>query len=57
MGKVIKNIGVENFRNFINPIEFELTPLTIFTGPNNSGKSSINILLQFLSQCFELEDF
>ncbi len=37
----IKNIGLENFRVFKNKVEIDLHPITILTGTNNSGKSSI----------------
>jgi len=33
--------GIENFRIFRNMTEFSLKPITILTGPNNSGKSSL----------------
>lgn len=38
-------IGIENFRVFKNYTEFDFKPITIITGPNNSGKSS---LIKFL---------
>ncbi len=38
-------IGIENYRIFSNYTEFEFRPITILTGPNNSGKSS---LIKFL---------
>ena len=46
-------IGVKNFRLFKEKVEFDLSPLTIFTGPNNSGKSTLNKLIMFLSSCFD----
>ena len=49
---MIKNIGVENFRIFKNYTEFELTPITVLTGPNNSGKSSFLKLLSLLQHSF-----
>ncbi len=33
--------GIENFRVFADYTEFEFAPITILTGPNNSGKSSL----------------
>lgn len=36
----IKKIGFKNFRIFRELNEFELAPISIITGPNNSGKSS-----------------
>jgi predicted ATP-dependent endonuclease of OLD family len=41
----LKGIGLKNFRVFKYYQEFEFRPLTILTGPNNSGKSS---LIKFL---------
>lgn len=32
---------IDNFRVFNKPTTFELAPITILTGPNNSGKSSL----------------
>jgi AAA15 family ATPase/GTPase len=32
---------IKNFRNFKNLEEFEFRPITILTGPNSSGKSSL----------------
>lgn len=37
----IKNIELENFRVFKNKVKIDLHPITILTGTNNSGKSSI----------------
>lgn len=36
----ITNIGLENFRVFKKFTNFEISPITILTGPNSSGKSS-----------------
>ncbi|TRO66956.1 DUF3696 domain-containing protein [Christiangramia sabulilitoris] len=64
---MIKKIGVENFRVFKEYTEFELRPITLLTGPNNSGKSSLIKLLlliktgissfEFKSGNHNLEDF
>lgn len=35
------HIGLENFRLFKNKTSFDLAPITILTGINNSGKSSL----------------
>ncbi len=43
-----KKIGIENFRVFKDYTEFELRPITLLTGPNNSGKSSFTKLLLLL---------
>lgn len=50
-------IGVENFRVFKEMTEFDLRPLTILVGPNNSGKSSFTKLLLLLKNGFEKLDF
>jgi predicted ATPase len=49
---MINKIGVENFRGFKDNTEFELAPITILTGPNNSGKSSFLKLLDLLNVSF-----
>lgn len=45
-------IGVENFRVFKEMTEFDLRPITILVGPNNSGKSSFTKLLLLLKNGF-----
>ncbi|EJF10594.1 ATP-binding protein [Pontibacter sp. BAB1700] len=37
----ITGIGFSNFRVFSKPTFFDLAPITIFTGTNSSGKSSV----------------
>lgn len=48
------NIGFENFRVFKDVVNFDFAPITILTGANNSGKSTIikgiKIMEQFLNQ-------
>ena len=48
-----KNINpkftINNFRMFNKPQTFELAPITILTGPNNSGKSSLVKSLSLLN--------
>lgn len=46
----------KNFRSFEDTGSIELTPLTLFIGPNNSGKSSILAPLLILKQTFESSD-
>ena len=53
---MFKNIGIENFRIFKDYTEFELAPITILTGPNNSGKSSFLKLLGLLKYSFGEKD-
>ncbi len=38
----MKYIGIQNFRNFGKMEHFDFAPLTILTGTNNSGKSSLS---------------
>ena len=45
----IKKIGFKNYRIFDKLYEFELSPITIVTGPNNSGKSSFFKGIKLLS--------
>lgn len=49
---MINKIGVKNFRGFKDNTEFELAPITILTGPNNSGKSSFLKLIELLKVSF-----
>jgi len=53
---MIKKIGIENFRVFKDYTEFKLAPITVLTGPNNSGKSSLIKLLSLLKYSFTKED-
>ena len=54
---MINKIGVENFRVFKDYTEFELRPLTLLTGPNNAGKSSLTKLLLLLNNGFQKLNF
>jgi AAA15 family ATPase/GTPase len=49
---MLTGIVVENYRVFEDEIEFELKPLTILTGPNNSGKSSVLNVIDILNYIF-----
>lgn len=42
------NISVKNFRIFEKTQNFEIRPLTLIVGPNNTGKSALSKLLQLL---------
>jgi len=44
----LKKFGIENFRIFKDPVEFEFRPITILVGENNSGKSTLLKALGFL---------
>src|SRR5690606_19874766 len=54
---MIKKIGVENFRVFKDYTEFEIRPITLLVGPNNSGKSSFTKLLLLLKNGIETLNF
>ncbi len=47
---ILKSIGLNNFRVFKEYTEFELAPITVLTGANNSGKSSILKALLLLQE-------
>ena len=40
LNKILK-FSIDNFRVFDKPNVFEFAPITLLTGPNNSGKSSL----------------
>ena len=48
-----KKIGVKNFRVFKDYTEFEIRPITLLVGPNNSGKSSFTKLLRLIENGFD----
>lgn len=54
---MINRIGIKNFRVFKEMTEFQLRPLTILTGPNNSGKSSFSKFLLLLQNGIEKLNF
>lgn len=49
----LKGFGLENFRVFKDYTWFDFAPITILTGPNSSGKSSLNKALLLLKDNFE----
>jgi energy-coupling factor transporter ATP-binding protein EcfA2 len=49
---MIKSISFENYRSFTNPTKIDVKPITIFVGPNSSGKSSIMKLFALLAQSY-----
>ena len=61
----ITSIGIENFRVFDKMTTFDLAPITLLTGANNTGKSSLLKILKLLQEnqkvldwsCFTLEKF
>lgn len=50
---MISSIGLKNIRVFKNWTEFDLSPITILTGTNDSGKSALQKALILLSNGFE----
>lgn len=50
-------IGIQNFRTFKDYTEFEIRPLTVLIGPNNSGKSSLTKFILLLKNGWEKLDF
>ena len=46
----LKHIGLTNFRVFGERTDIALAPLTILTGPNSSGKSSVLKAIQLLQE-------
>ncbi len=50
----ISKVRIKNFKGINDWKEFELKPITVFIGPNSSGKSSVIHALAALSQTFKL---
>ena len=46
-------LGLENFRVFSEYQEFDLKPITILTGPNNSGKSTLHRAIYMMANSFK----
>lgn len=57
---MIQQLSAKNFRVFKEKTAFKLAPITVLTGTNNSGKSSINTLIELIkdifSNCSTIED-
>jgi predicted ATPase len=52
---MLTTIAATNYRSFRN-LGVDLAPITLFVGPNNSGKSSIVSVVRLLSQTLESND-
>ena len=52
---MIESIRTHNFKSF-DDLNIDLKPITLFLGPNNSGKSSILSILRILVQTLESND-
>ncbi|MFL4756132.1 AAA family ATPase, partial [Escherichia coli] len=50
---MIKGIGLQNFRSFVNKTFIDLKPITVFVGKNSSGKSSLLRTFPLLRQSVE----
>lgn len=49
---MIQQLAAKNFRVFKDKTTFKLAPITVLTGTNNSGKSSINTLIELIKDIF-----
>lgn len=52
---MLTKIKANNYRSF-RRLDVDLAPITLFVGPNNSGKSSVLSLIRLLSQTSESND-
>jgi AAA15 family ATPase/GTPase len=52
----IKHLSIKNFRAFKKQANFDFKPITILTGTNNSGKSTLIKALLFLKEAFKDSD-
>lgn len=53
---MLTKLSLKNFKAFESLPDVELKPITIFLGPNNSGKSSVLSALRILTQTVESYD-
>ena len=53
---LISEISLENFRVFKNKCSFELAPITILTGANSSGKSSVIKALNLMKDFYDEDE-
>lgn len=49
----LEGLGLQNFRTFNKKQHFEFAPITLITGTNNAGKSSLFKAIQFLVHNFK----
>lgn len=52
----MEQISLDNFRVFMSPVSFDLAPVTVLTGKNNSGKSSLIKSFLVLADYLEQDD-
>jgi AAA15 family ATPase/GTPase len=50
----IESLRVKNYRALRDTELRNITPLTVFLGPNGSGKTTICDVFAFLSECFSV---
>lgn len=48
----LAKIGLEHIKSFSGQIELDLAPMTLFVGPNNSGKSTVIHALNILKESY-----
>ena len=53
---MFREIQIKNFRGLKDSTQIQLAPLTVFTGPEGSGKSSIGHFLTMLKQTVDASD-
>lgn len=53
----LRDISLENFRIFSNKVNFSFNDLNIFTGANNSGKSTVIKAIKLFSEGIRTSDF
>jgi hypothetical protein len=49
----IHGLTAENFKIFFEKQEFSFAPITVFTGTNGAGKSTVSDILKFLNSIFQ----
>ncbi|EAN6781925.1 AAA family ATPase, partial [Salmonella enterica] len=50
---MIRGIGIQNFRSFVDRTFIDIKPITVFVGKNSSGKSSLLRTFPLLRQSVE----
>lgn len=53
---MIESLFIENFKSIVRSEEIEIAPITLITGPNSSGKSSILKPLLLMKQTADSRD-
>lgn len=50
---MLQKLGFKNYKSYKDFTEIEVRPITVFVGPNSSGKSSIIKLIKLLAQSYK----